>query len=97
VNAVGAVGPKPREIDDDAMKNSAVIVESRAAALRESAEIIGSGVAIYAELGELLARSKPAPQSRTTVYKALGIAVEDIAAARLVYHKAARNTKRSEL
>ena len=39
VNAVGAVGPKRRELDDDAMRG-AVIVDSREAALAESGDIL---------------------------------------------------------
>jgi ornithine cyclodeaminase/alanine dehydrogenase-like protein (mu-crystallin family) len=88
VNAVGAVGPKPRELDDDAMKNAVVVVESREAALQESEEIMHSGAQIYAELGELLAGMKPKPQGKATVFKSLGIAVEDVAAAELVYRRA---------
>jgi thiomorpholine-carboxylate dehydrogenase len=66
-----------------------VVVESRDAAMQESGDIIHSGAAIYGELGELLAKQKPlpAPGSRI-VFKSLGIAVEDIAAARLVYGRA---------
>lgn len=88
VNAVGSVGPNLRELDDEAMTGGAVIVESREAALRESAEIRESGVAVYAELGEILGGTKAKPQSRHTVYKSLGVAVEDVAAAKLVYEKA---------
>ncbi len=88
VNAVGAVGPQPREIDKDAMINASIIVESREAALRESGEIIESGATIYAELGEILAGVMPKPQTRTTIYKSLGVAIEDVAAAQLVYEKA---------
>jgi thiomorpholine-carboxylate dehydrogenase len=92
VNAVGAVGPGKREIDDQAMKNSAVIVESREAAVRESVDITQSGASIYSELGELLGGTACRPIARNTVYKSLGIAVEDVAAARLVYEKALRET-----
>jgi ornithine cyclodeaminase/alanine dehydrogenase-like protein (mu-crystallin family) len=88
VNAVGAVGPKARELDDDAMKNAVVVVESREAAVQESVEIMDSGAQIYAELGEVLAGKVPKPQGQTTVFKSLGIAVEDIAAAELVYRRA---------
>ena len=84
VNAVGAVGPTRRELDDTAMRG-AVVVDSRAAALQESGDILLSRAPIYAELGELLAGTKPMPTSRTTVFKSLGVAVEDLAAARLVY------------
>ncbi len=92
VNAVGAVGPKPREIDDEAMRKAVVVVESREAAISESGDIIQSGATVYAELGEILAGTKPKPLGRTTIYKSLGVAVEDIAAARLVYEKADRET-----
>jgi ornithine cyclodeaminase/alanine dehydrogenase-like protein (mu-crystallin family) len=84
VNAVGAVGPKRRELDDDAMRG-AIIVDSRAAALEESGDILQAGASVYAELGEILAGVVPRPVARTTVFKSLGLAVEDLAAARLVY------------
>jgi len=88
VNAVGAIGPQAREMDDQAMTSAAIIVESREAALHESGEIIQSGATIYAELGEILASKKPKPQGGTTIFKSLGVAVEDIAAAKLAYEKA---------
>lgn len=94
VNAVGAVGPKPRELDEEAMTKSVVVVESREAALQESGEIVGSGAQIYAEIGELLAGTVSKPQGETTVFKSLGMAVEDVAAARLVYERAMGGSSR---
>lgn len=88
INAVGAVGLVARELDDAAMRNAAVIVENRAAALAESAEIVTSGSPIYAELGELLAQTKTRPAAPKTVYKSLGVAVEDVSAARMIWRKA---------
>jgi ornithine cyclodeaminase/alanine dehydrogenase-like protein (mu-crystallin family) len=84
VNAVSAVGPNRRELDD-AVMDAAIVVESREAAMRESGDILGSGAGIFAELGELLAGAVTLPAGRRVVYKALGIGAEDIAAARLVY------------
>ena len=90
VAAVAAVGPSRRELDDDAMQ-SIVIVESREAALRESGDIIASRAPIYAELGEILAgKIAPPPSGFRVVYKGLGIAAEDLAAARLVYEAESR-------
>jgi thiomorpholine-carboxylate dehydrogenase len=83
VNAVGAVGPKNREVDDEAMRG-AVIVDSREAAMKESGDVLLANASIYAELGELLAGTKPKPQTKITVFKSLGLAVEDLAAAELV-------------
>lgn len=83
VNAVGAVGRKRREVDDETMRG-AVIVDSRDAAMQESGDILLAGATIYAELGEVLAGTKPMPQAEITVFKSLGLAVEDLAAAGLV-------------
>ena len=83
VNAVGAVGPKNRELDDDAMRG-AVIVDSREAAMKESGDILLAKAEIYAELGELLGGTKAMPQAEIRVFKSLGLAVEDLASAKLV-------------
>jgi len=92
VNAVGSVGLRARELDEELMKSAAVIVESRESARHESAEIVQSGAPIHAELGELLGGTVRKPEAGTTVvFKSLGIAVEDIAAARLVYQAALRD------
>ena len=87
VNAVGACRPDWRELDDDAMKN-VVFVDSREAAMKESGDVILSGVKIYGELGEALAGKVPSRANETTIFKSLGMAVEDIAAALLVYRLA---------
>ena len=84
VNAVGACRPDWRELDNDAMA-SVVFVDSREGALKESGDVILSGAKIYAELGEALAGKVPARANETTIFKSLGMAVEDIAAATLVY------------
>jgi len=83
VNAVGAVGSKRRELDTDAMRG-AVIVDSRQAAMQESGDVLLANATIYAELGELLGGIKPLPQAEVTVFKSLGLAVEDLASAKLV-------------
>ena len=87
VNAVGACRPDWRELDDEAMRN-VVFVDSREAAMKESGDIILSGAKFYAELGEALAGKVPPRANETTVFKSLGMAVEDIAAALLVYRSA---------
>jgi len=87
VNAVGACRPDWRELDDDAMRN-VVFVDSREATLKESGDIILSGATIAAELGEALAKKVLARANETTIFKSLGMAVEDIAAALLVYRSA---------
>jgi ornithine cyclodeaminase/alanine dehydrogenase-like protein (mu-crystallin family) len=89
VNAVGACRPDWRELDDDAMRN-VVFVDSREGAMKESGDVILSGTKIYAELGEALASKIPSRANETTIFKSLGMAVEDIAAAMLVYRSATK-------
>ncbi|HKS04149.1 MAG TPA: ornithine cyclodeaminase family protein [Chthoniobacterales bacterium] len=84
VNAVGACRPDWRELDDAAMSN-VVFVDSREGAMKESGDVILSSAKIYAELGEALAGKVSPRAGETTIFKSLGMAVEDIAAASLVY------------
>jgi ornithine cyclodeaminase/alanine dehydrogenase-like protein (mu-crystallin family) len=86
INAVGAVGSTRRELDDDAMRG-AVVVDSRDAALQESGDVLLAKAEIYAELGELLSGTRPMPKAEITVFKSLGLAVEDLATAKLVLEK----------
>jgi thiomorpholine-carboxylate dehydrogenase len=61
------------------------VVDSREAVLKESGDVILSRAPIYAEAGEIFAGSTlPPALAETTVFKSVGIAVEDLAAARLV-------------
>ncbi len=84
VCAIGGVTPDRRELDDGVMQGS-VIVESRAAALKEPGDIIQSHAEITAEIGELLNGASFDRKPRAVVFKSIGIAVEDLAAAKLVY------------
>ena len=88
VAAIGAPRPTWRELDDAAMRN-VIVADSREAAAQESGDVILSGAKIHAEIGEILAGTRPPPASGATViFKALGQAVEDAVAARLVYDAA---------
>ena len=88
VNAVGAPRPTWRELDDEVMAHT-LIVDSREAVLKESGDVILSKAQIFAEAGEIFAGIKRAPDG-TTVFKSVGIAAEDIAAARLVHAASVR-------
>jgi ornithine cyclodeaminase/alanine dehydrogenase-like protein (mu-crystallin family) len=82
VCAVGACRPQWREMDDELMCNADVIADSRAGAMSESGDVVLSGCSVYAELGELVAGTvQPPARGRTVVFKSLGVAVEDAAAA----------------
>lgn len=92
VNAIGSPRPSWRELDDDAMAN-VVVVDSREAVLKESGDVILSSAQIYAEAGEIFAGTKPSPVSKTTIFKSVGIAIEDIAAAKLVFAGASQTQR----
>jgi len=87
VNAVGASRPDWRELDDVTMRN-VVIVDSYEGARKESGDVILSGATPFAELGEILNGTKRVEPGATTVFKSLGMAVEDVATAKLVYDAA---------
>jgi ornithine cyclodeaminase/alanine dehydrogenase-like protein (mu-crystallin family) len=89
VNAVGATRPNWRELDDALVRRGRLYVESREPAMKESGDVIAAGE-IFAELGEVVAGTKPGRQSadEITLYKSVGVAVEDIVAAELVYRRA---------
>ena len=89
VNAVGSPRPTWRELDDAAMGN-VVVVDSREAVLKESGDVILSGAPIHAELGEVLAGTKAVDPGETTIFKSVGLAVEDIAVAKLIYDRKSR-------
>ena len=85
VAAVGAPRPTWRELDDEAMQHY-VIADSRESAQTEAGDVIGANATVQVEIGELLADpSLLPPAGTTTIFKALGQAVEDAVAANLVY------------
>ena len=91
VAAIGAPRPSWRELDDAEMANI-VVADNRESAEKESGDVMLSRAAVYAEIGEILAGTKSSPpQGATVIFKALGQAVEDAAAARLVYDAASRS------
>jgi alanine dehydrogenase len=89
INAVGAPRPDWRELDDEVLRRSRVYVDSREAAQKESGDVIAAGE-VLAEIGEVAAGTKPGRRSAegATLFKSLGLAVEDVATAELVYRKA---------
>jgi len=97
INAVGSHRPDLREIDGATLSNAKVVVDSREAIMAECGDIIlalkEQSVAqnvIHGEIGEVLAGTKSGRTGtdEITLYKSVGIAIQDVAAAQLVYHKA---------
>jgi ornithine cyclodeaminase/alanine dehydrogenase-like protein (mu-crystallin family) len=88
VNAVGACRPDWRELDDDLVRRARLYVDSRAAATKEAGDVIAAGDP-FAELGEAVAGTRPGRQSleEITLFKSVGVAVEDVVSADLVYRR----------
>jgi len=89
INAVGACRPDWRELDDAVMERARTYVDSMEAALVESGDIMAAKE-VVGEIGEVISGKKRGRQSdeEVTLYKSLGIAVEDVSAADLAYRRA---------
>jgi ornithine cyclodeaminase len=97
INAVGSSVPFARELDTATVARSRLYVDRRESALNEAGDILFpkregaiSDDHILGELGELLlgrVRGRAA-ESEITLFKSLGLAIEDVAAAHYVYHQA---------
>jgi alanine dehydrogenase len=94
VNAVGACRPDWRELDDEVVRRARLYVESREAATREAGDVIAAGE-VFAEIGEVVAGTRPGRRTaeEVTLFKSVGVAVEDVVAADLVYREALRTGK----
>jgi len=97
INAVGSHRPDHREIDGATVARAKVVVDSREAIMAECGDIllaIKENVInenhIHGEIGEILAGTKPGREraSEVTLYKSVGIAIQDVATANLIYRKA---------
>jgi ornithine cyclodeaminase len=95
--AVGACRPDQREMDTALVRDARVFVDSRAGALAEAGDLvipIGEGAIdashIAGELGDVFGGRTPGRQNAVeiTIFKSLGMAVEDVAAARLAFERA---------
>ncbi|HZN06726.1 MAG TPA: ornithine cyclodeaminase family protein [Pyrinomonadaceae bacterium] len=97
LNVVGSSSPKSREVDTATMAAAALFVDRRESTLNEAGDYLFAASEgaigpdhIRAELGELLTGSKRGRTSpdEITLFKSLGLAVEDLAAAAYLYKKA---------
>ncbi len=106
VIGVGACRPTQREMDPALVARARLIVDSRAAALKESGDVLLAMQEGYfgeshiaAELGQVVAQPSGGrtADDQVTVFKSLGLACEDVAAADLVYRRACQAGRGAEL
>jgi len=93
INAVGSSVASARELEADLVASASLFVDRRESTVNESGDYLAAverGAVIRAELGELLigvAEGRKSP-GEVTLFKSLGLAVEDLASAALLYEKA---------
>ncbi|XP_045609501.1 ketimine reductase mu-crystallin [Procambarus clarkii] len=85
INSVGAPSPNMQEMEENLVREATVYTDSYEAARNESGDIIKSGAAVFAEIGEVILQTKPVLHDKITIFKSLGLAVEDAVSAQLVY------------
>src|SRR5258706_2911098 len=97
INAIGTFSPKAREVDTDTIAAATLFVDRRESALNEAGDYLIAAQEgaigpehIRADLGEVLTGAHPGRRSadEITIFKSLGLAIEDLAAAAHVYRKA---------
>lgn len=97
INAIGSHAPDVQELDSDTVARAKVVVDSREAVLAEAGDFIVpikegrfSEDHLYAELGELITGTKPgrSSSSEITLFKSVGLALQDAAAAARTYRLA---------
>lgn len=97
LNLIGSFKPDVREVDEVVIKRSKIVVDQKSAALEEAGDIIIPLRArvitegdIYAELGELVTGMKlgRTSDSEITLFKSVGLGIQDCATAWLAYTKA---------
>jgi len=96
INAIGAFRPDMQELDGQVIAEAKVVVDQREAALAEAGDVIipiKQGLIteehIYAELGEVVSGAKPGRTSdeEITVFKSVGLAIQDASTANYVVRK----------
>ena len=97
INSIGSYKPDMCEVPEETILKSKVVVDSISACLKEAGDIIQpinkatfSKDNIYAELGEIASGVKKGRENNKeiTVFKSVGIAIQDLVVASLVYKKA---------
>jgi len=106
INAVGAYTPQMQEIPAETVLRAKVVIDHREASLAEAGDLLiplrqglMTGDHVYAELGEIAAGLKPgrASSEEITLFKSVGVAVQDVAAAGAVLEAARRMGLGSEV
>ena len=97
INCIGSGSPERRELDDATVSRAKVVVDTRESALAEAGDLLipmSKGLItadwIHAELGEVVTGRRPGRTSdrEVTLFKSVGVALQDVAAAAAAYRQA---------
>jgi ornithine cyclodeaminase len=97
INAIGAFTPEMCEMDGETLAHARIVVDQREAALVEAGDLLQAlaqgmiaGPETWVELGDLTTGKHPGRQSveEVTVFKSVGLGVQDVAAALQLYKQA---------
>ena len=97
INAIGAFTPEMCEVDGETIAHSRIVVDQREAALTEAGDLLQplaqgmiAGPETWAELGDLVTGKQPGRQhaDEVTLFKSVGLGVQDVAAALQLYEQA---------
>jgi len=97
INAAGANAPFKREVDSETFARARVVVDFREQALQEAGDLIEALKTgafdqnrIHAELGDVVTGARPGRETedQITLFKSVGVAIEDVAVAAFVYERA---------
>ena len=97
INAIGSHSPSMREIDNDVLNHAVVIADQVDAVLAESGEIISAlqehqlKQDSIIEMGHWLLHKKTDYKNQLTVFKSVGLAIQDLSVAAVVYQNALHN------
>lgn len=106
INAIGSYTPDARELDTVTIRRSKIVVDSREAALKEAGDLIIpigeraiSSQDIWAELGDIIVGKKEGRTSsqEITLFKSVGLALQDVSTAAVAYRKAKEQHKGIEV
>uniref|UniRef100_A0A146MCH4 Ketimine reductase mu-crystallin n=1 Tax=Lygus hesperus TaxID=30085 RepID=A0A146MCH4_LYGHE len=85
INAVGANKGHHSEVSVQLHRRAAIVVDSMDTGKVEFADFIDQGIPLWGEVGEVINGTRPQPRADVTIFYSLGMAIEDVLSAELIY------------
>ncbi|MGH3651059.1 MAG: ornithine cyclodeaminase family protein [Acidimicrobiia bacterium] len=91
INAVGAFTPDMAELNPELLERAYVVVDDVEAAAAEAGDLIQAGLEPNTTMGDLIVGTNPEIGEDVTVFKSVGVAAQDVAAAAVALANAERH------